>query len=118
MRKIAVLSASAAAVAVGLFTAAPARADLVCVTQAGSTASACASVDDSHAAVTGASAGLPVGGATGAYASSGGSAAVLAQGNTTNPPPANGWVLASGSSDGADVSCSTGGTPAPGSGCP
>lgn len=119
MRKFAVLTAGAATAAVAmLFGASPARADLVCATQAGSVATACVSANESHGSVTAGSSGLPAGGVVGAYGSSDGSGAALAQGNTNNPPPGNGWVLVSGSSAGVDVSCSTEGAPAPSTGCP
>ncbi|MEY2423460.1 MAG: hypothetical protein QOI95_3527 [Acidimicrobiaceae bacterium] len=118
MRKIAVLTAAVAVAAAGVLGAVPAHADLVCASPGGPTVSACASADDSHGAITAGSSGQPVGGVVGVYGNSQGSGAALAQGNTNNPSPANGWVLVSGSSGGVNVACGTAGAPDPAATCP
>ena len=101
----------------GAFFATPASADSMC--QGISAAAVCAAGDTSGGSVRVSSdgGGTAPGGVVTVSGSDAGTASVAGQGNATNPAPANGWVIASGSSAGPDVSCGVGGEPVAGSGC-
>jgi hypothetical protein len=117
MGRIRVLAVVGVSAASGLLLTAPALADSTC--QGTNEAAVCASGDTSGGTVRVSSdgGGVAPGGVVTVAGTDAPGGAVAAQGNSSNPEPANGWVMVSASPAGPAASCGVGGEPAAGAGC-